>query len=89
MYQALDFNHLNVQGQIAWIYDIIQNFYLIKEKPLYNYTGIDLLVQKLSNRRNNENKTYKLRPNQGGTQMFNQSMNVEYAKLIVIEIIRM
>ena len=87
--QALDFNHLNVQGQNSDGY-MISNPEMLsnqRETTNVNYTGSwwskiwDFLVQKRhTNQRNNENKTYKLRPNQGGTQMFNQSMNVEYTK---------
>lgn len=87
--QALDFNHLNVQGQNGDGY-MISNPEILsnqRETTSVNYTGSGgarmgfASTEATSNQRNNENKTYKLRPNQGGTQMFNQSMNVEYTKI--------
>ena len=84
-------NHLNVQTQ-----NNSGNGYLVSNPELLgnqrdttsiNYTGNGGISnmgfksnEAVNNQRNNNNKTYELRPNQGGTQMFNQQMNVCYSK---------
>jgi len=76
----LDFNHLNYENQKS------DGYLVSKQSPIENqrdttntsYTGNvgtqygDTSHEATSNQRNNVNKTYVNRPNQGGTQMFNQ-----------------
>tara|TARA_R110002072_G_scaffold76776_5_gene179817 strand:+ start:1141 stop:2874 length:1734 start_codon:yes stop_codon:yes gene_type:complete len=79
-------NHLNVQAQngdgyITANHEILGNQ---RDTTCSDYTGGSSGATNMGfksneavyNQRNNVNKTYKLRPNQGGTQMFNQQMNV-------------
>lgn len=83
-------NHLNVQGQNSDGYIVAKHEMLGNQRDTtsINYTGNSggatnmgfKSNEAVNNQRNNVNKTYELRPNQGGTQMFNQQMNVMYSK---------
>ena len=89
--QSLDCNHLNIQGQTGDGYKI-NNLEILpnqRETTNINYTGnsggsgINMgftNTEAAYNQRNNENKTQINHPNQGGTQIFNQSMNVNYSR---------
>jgi hypothetical protein len=83
-------NHLNIQGQNSDGYIVAKHEMLGNQRDTtsINYTGNSggatnmgfKSNEAVNNQRNNINKTYELRPNQGGTQMFNQQMNVMYSK---------
>lgn len=82
-------NHLNVQGQNGDGYlvnkpEILSNQ---RETTSVNYISNGANTnfgfksnEAVYNQRNNNNKTQELRPNQGGTQIFNQYMNVSDVK---------
>ena len=84
-------NHLNIQSQNANGY-LVTNPKLLssqRETTSVNYTGnsggsgINMGykdVTAVNNQRNNNFKTFENHPNQGGTQIFNQSMNVSMYK---------
>lgn len=87
----LDNNHLNVQNQREGAYNVskhtpIQNqrdttsvYYSGNAGGAATRTGVHS-VHSVQNQRNNVNKTYANRPNQGGTQMFNSSANIHVAR---------
>lgn len=83
-------NHYNIQGQNGTGY-MVSNLEVLgnqRDTTTTNYTGNSSGATNMGfknneavyNQRNNNNKTYELRPNQGGTQIFNQQMNVCYTK---------
>ena len=84
-------NNLNIQGQNTNGY-LVTNPQLLsnqRETTSINYTGNSggsgtnmgyKDITAANNQRNNNFKTFENQPNQGGTQMFNQSMNVSVCK---------
>ena len=82
-------NHLNIQKQSGNGY-LTSNPELLsnqRETTSINYIGNSGASsmgfksnEAVNNQRNNVNKTHEIHPNQGGTQIFNQQMNVCYAK---------
>ena len=83
-------DHFNIQRQDGNGY-MISNLEVLgnqRDTTTTNYTGNSSGATNMGfksneavyNQRNNNNKTYELRPNQGGTQIFNQEMNVCYTK---------
>ncbi len=87
----LDCNHLNVENQGAHAYLVSQQqpvdvqrdstncSYLGNAGPGEN--GFTTNYDAAYRQRNNPNKTYENRPNQGGTQIFNQQENISIKKL--------
>lgn len=87
----LDNNHLNVQNQREGAYKVskhtpIQNqrdttsiHYIGNAGGGASKTGVRS-VHSVQNQRNNVNKEYANRPNQGGTQMFNHNTNIHIAR---------
>ena len=83
-------NHLNVQGQSDGAYQIAKQQAVSTEKILLIFHIWEMQMENGSNQymsyeaaynqRNNVNKSYKNRPNQGGTQIFNPSVNVQITK---------
>ena len=86
----LDCNHLNVQQQdgSAYLVSKHQPVQLQRDTTTKSHTGVagpNGLASTKSyeaeyRQRNNVNKTQELRPNQGGTQMFNQVENISIHK---------
>ena len=86
----LDCNHLNVQHQSANAYLVTQQQPVGVQRDTTNMShtgtaGPNGFAQTKSyeaeyRQRNNVNKTQELRPNQGGTQMFNQQENISIQK---------
>lgn len=83
-------DHFNIQRQDGNGY-MISNLEVLgnqRDTTTTNYTGNSSGATNMGfksneavyNQRNNNIKTHELRPNQGGTQMFNQEMNVCYTK---------
>lgn len=83
-------NNLNIQGQNSNGY-LVTNPQLLsnqRETTSINYTGNSngstnmgyKDITAANNQRNNNFKTFENHPNQGGTQMFNQNMNVNIYK---------
>ena len=83
-------NHLNIQGQDSTGY-LVSNPEILgnqRDSTCTDYTanggGATHMGFKsneaANNQHNNVNKTYKSRPNQGGTQIFNQQMNIDTYK---------
>lgn len=88
----LDNNHLNVQNQTdgAYTVSIQQPIENNRESTNISYVGSSGGPANQSgsrtynaeyNQRNNPNKTYLNRPNQGGMQMFNQNDNIKIDKV--------
>ena len=87
----LDNNHLNVQNQRDGAYKVskhtpIENqrdttsiHYIGNAGGAATQTGVRS-VHSVQNQRNNVNKEYVNRPNQGGTQMFNHNENIHIAR---------
>ena len=86
----LDCNHLNVQQQNASAYLVSkhQPVHLQRDTTTTSHTGVagpnglgsSKSYEAEYRQRNNVNKTQELRPNQGGTQMFNQVENISIHK---------
>jgi len=86
----LDCNHLNVQQQNASAYLVSthQPVHLQRDTTTTSHTGVagpnglgsSKSYEAEYRQRNNVNKTQELRPNQGGTQMFNQIENITIHK---------
>ena len=86
----LDCNHLNVQNQSsdAYLVNKHQPVHLQRDTTNKSHTGVagpNGVASTKSynaeyNQRNNVNKTHKIHPNQGGTQMFNQNDNISIHK---------
>jgi len=88
----LDNNHLNVQNQRNEGYSVnvqqpIENnrdttnvSYMGSSGGPSNQSGLRTYDAEY-NQRNNPNKTYLNRPNQGGTQIFNQTENIKIDKV--------
>lgn len=87
----LDMNHLNVQGQSDGAYQISKQQAVSTERDTTNISYMGnangqmgqtqyMSYEAAYNQRNNVNKSYKNRPNQGGTQIFNPSVNVQITK---------
>ena len=83
----LDMNHLNVQSQGDGAYQITKPQPVSTERDTTNISYMGnangqmgqtqyMNYEAAYNQRNNVNKSHKNRPNQGGTQIFNQQMNV-------------
>lgn len=87
----LDNNHLNVERQTGSAYIVSKQQPVSVQRDTtnmhYNGNAAPTLVTAPStydaayNQRNNVNKTYENRPNQGGTQIFNQRDNIAINKL--------
>jgi hypothetical protein len=88
----LDNNHLNFTRQTADAYLVSEQQPIDNNRDTTNtsYTGISggfgtqtgiRTYDAEYNQRNNPNKTYVNRPNQGGTQIFNQNENIKIDKL--------
>jgi hypothetical protein len=85
----LDNNHLNVEGQMDGGYKVSEQQPTNQERDTTNCeyygdggngTGV-ALYNAAYNQRNNVNKTYKNRPNQGGMSMLNHDQPVQIDKL--------
>lgn len=86
----LDCNHLNVQQQdgSAYLVSKHQPVQLQRDTTTTSHTGVagpngfasSKSYEAEYRQRNNVNKTQELRPNQGGTQMFNQVENISIHK---------
>ncbi len=85
----LDNNHLNVEGQMEGGYKVSKQQATDQERDTTNCeyygdggnsTGV-ALYNAAYNQRNNVNKTYKNRPNQGGMSMLNHDQPVQIDKL--------
>jgi len=86
----LDCNHMNVQSQKANAYLVTQHQPVDLQRDTTNvsYTGTagsngfnaTKSYEAEYKQRNNVNKTHVNRPNQGGTQMFNQNDNISISK---------
>lgn len=85
----LDNNHLNVEGQMDGGYKVSEQQATDQERDTTNCeyygdggnsTGV-ALYNAAYNQRNNVNKTYKNRPNQGGMSMLNHDQPVQIDKL--------
>lgn len=84
----LDNNHLNVQNQREGAYTVSKQTAIQNQRDTTSthYIGNAAArsgvrsVHSVANQRNNVNKTYENRPNQGGTQMFNQLENIHIAR---------
>jgi len=87
----LDMNHLNVGNQADGAYHISKQQPVSTERDTTNFSYIGnvngqsgqsqvMSYEAAYNQRNNVNKSYKNRPNQGGTQIFNPSVNVQISK---------
>jgi hypothetical protein len=87
----LDCNHLNVESQSANAYLVTkhQPVNLQRDTTSVSHTGVAgpngfssaKSYEAEYKQRNNVNKTYENRPNQGGTQIFNQQDNINIHKL--------
>ena len=88
----LDNNHLNVQNQRdgGYTVNIQQPIENNRDSTNYSYIGSSggpanqagsRTYDAEYNQRNNVNKTYLNRPNQGGTQIFNQTDNIKIDKV--------
>jgi hypothetical protein len=84
----LDNNHLNVEGQRDGGYKVSEHQSVEQQRDTTNNeyygdggmnTGVSL-YNAAYNQRNNVNKTYKNRPNQGGMSMFNNEQHVQIDK---------
>ena len=87
----LDNNHLNVQNQRDGAYKVSKHYAGPNQRDTTSIqyignagggaakTGVRS-VHSVQNQRNNVNKEYVNRPNQGGTQVFNQSENIRIAR---------
>ena len=88
---AVDCNYLNYQGRSTEGYSISEHQPTDVQRDTTNvhYTGTaGPSIQKANQtydaayrQRNNENKTHENRPNQGGTQMFNQQENIRIGRV--------
>ena len=87
----LDMNHLNVQSQGDGAYQITKPRPVSTERDTTNISYMGnangqmgqtqyMNYEAAYNQRNNVNKSHKNRPNQGGTQIFNPSVNVQISK---------
>ena len=89
----LDFNHLNVENQkdhnAAYLVSKHQPVQTERDTTNYSYIGNAggsasqsgaMTYNAAYNQRNNVNKSYKNRPNQGGTQIFNQQTNIQISR---------
>ena len=89
----LDFNHLNVENQkdrnAGYLVNEHQPVQTERDTTSYSYIGNAggsasqtgaMTYNAAYNQRNNVNKSYKNRPNQGGTQIFNQQTNIQITK---------
>jgi len=87
----LDNNHLNVQNQREGAYNVSKHTPIHNQRDTtsISYTGTAggaasqtgvRSYHSVQNQHNNVNKTYLNRPNQGGTQMFNQNENISIAR---------
>lgn len=83
----LDCNHLNVENQngTGYVVNVHQPVHLQRDTTNTSYSGsagpLNQQPQSMSyesayKQHNNVNKTYPNRPNQGGTQIFNQNDNI-------------
>lgn len=83
----IDLNHLNVQGQQGHAYLVTDHQASELQRDTTNYSHIGgssgnannmgvTTYNAAYNQRNNTNKTHINRPNQGGTQIFNQQTNI-------------
>ena len=88
----LDNNHLNVQNQRDGGYTVSAQQPIENNRDSTNYSYIGSSGGPANqaglrtydaeyNQRNNVNKTYLNRPNQGGTQIFNQTDNIKIDKI--------
>lgn len=84
----LDNNHLNVEGQRDGGYKVSEHQSVEQQRDTTNNeyygdggmnTGVSL-YNAAYNQRNNVNKTYKNRPNQGGMSMFNNEQHIQIDK---------
>jgi hypothetical protein len=84
----LDNNHLNVEGQRDGGYKVSEHQSVEQQRDTTNNeyygdggmnTGVSL-YNAAYNQRNNVNKTYKNRPNQGGMSMFNNEQHLQIDK---------
>ena len=83
---SLDFNHLNYEKQNSTGYLVSdhQPVHLQRDTTNISYSGVagpneqpaSMSYDSAYMQHNNVNKTYPNRPNQGGTQMFNQNDNI-------------
>lgn len=84
----LDNNHLNVQNQREGAYSVSKQTPINNQRDTTSvyYSGNAggsaagsgvRSVHSVQNQRNNVNKTYENRPNQGGMQMFNNTENIQ------------
>jgi hypothetical protein len=87
----LDNNHLNVQNQQEGAYMVSKHTPIENQRDTTSIEYIgnaggastktgNKVYNAAYNQRNNVNKTYANRPNQGGTQMFNQFTNVQIGR---------
>jgi hypothetical protein len=88
---AIDLNYLNYQGRTTEGYSVSEHQPTNVQRDTTNvhYTGAAGPSAQKANQtydaayrqRNNENKTHENRPNQGGTQMFNQQENIRIGRV--------
>ena len=87
----LDNNHLNIQNQTEGAYLVSKQQAIENNRETTNCSYIapssgpanqegSMNYNAAYNQRNNPNKTYLNRPNQGGTQIFNQEENIKIDK---------
>ena len=87
----LDNNHLNVQNQREGAYNVSKQTPINNQRDTtsISYTGNAggaaaqtgvRSYHSVQNQHNNVNKTYVNRPNQGGTQIFNQNENISISR---------
>ena len=87
----LDCNHLNIEKQSANAYLVSKQQAVRQERDttncLYSGNAAPAVYNAMTsyeaeyNQHNNVNKTYKLHPNPGGTQIFNQNENIVVDRL--------
>jgi hypothetical protein len=88
---ALDMNHLNVQGQVDGAYYVTDHQSIENQRDTTNCSYIgnsggsgaqtgNTTYNAAYNQRNNVNKTYKNRPNQGGMGLLNSNENIKIDK---------